>query len=148
MAALTPAFLFSVLRHEWRRLSRFLVIGISSLGLVIGLYKLISLVLWKNGPPTVQYTFVVIIVTWLNYEANRWFTFEVRERSAGNAGRFATIAIIATGLNGTLFWLGHEVLRIPDTLVIILNTALIAFFTFTSHRFITFHERPWRFFER
>ncbi len=136
------------MKIEVRRVISFLAIGLSSLALVLGFYKLLSLVLWTGGPPTIQYTLVTVFVSWLNYEANRFFTFGVDRRSVGSMGRFATVVVVATGMSSALFWFGNEVLRVPDTIVIIANSGIVAFFTFTSHRLFTFHERPWRFFQR
>ncbi len=135
----------SFLYSEWRHLFYFGLIGASSVLLVVGGYALISRVLWTTGPRTLQYILVVCIVTWLNYEANRHFTFQITHRSIGSLGRFATVATI---LNGILFWLGHEILGILDFTVIIINAGLVACFTFSSHRLFTFHAQPWRLVER
>jgi len=107
-----------------------------------------SRVLWQHGPRTIQYSLVVCIVTWLNYEANRHFTFQTTQRSMGSLGRFTAVAILATILNGTLFWIGHEILHILDFAVIIVDAGLIACFTFSSHRLFTFHTHPWRLVKR
>jgi len=129
---------------EFWKIVTFGVVGLASLGLTVALYAVISRVLWQHGPRTVQYSFVVLIVTWVNYEANRFFTFRQPQRTAGSVGRFATVAGIAAGLNSALFWLGHEIFHLGDFYVIIVNAFLVALFTFTSHRLFTFHERPWR----
>jgi putative flippase GtrA len=140
--------LVHAVRAELPRLIRFGLIGTFSMLCVIALYALVSDVLWSSGPRTPQYVLVVSIVAFINYEANRHFTFGKQNRSSGSLARFATVAVIATGLNSTLFWFGHDVLRLWDYGVIVGATALVAFFTFSSHRLWTFHERPWRFFER
>ena len=140
--------LIKTLRSEFWRLFTFGIIGLSSLAVVVGLYALVSRVLWTNGPRTVEYTLVNIFVTWLNYEANRHFTFQKQQRSVGSLGRFITVAVVATGLNSVLFWFGHDVSHISDFAVIIANAFIVATFTFTSHRLFTFHERPWRWFKK
>lgn len=144
MAAII-ATLVKHIRAEFWRLLTFGVIGASSLASVVGLYALLSRVLWTNGPRTIEYTFANVFVSWLNYEANRHFTFQKQQRSVGSLSRFITVAVIATGLNSILFWFGHEILHILDFVVIILDACIVATFTFTSHRLFTFHERPWRF---
>jgi putative flippase GtrA len=136
------------IRAELPRLIRFGFIGASSVVLVMAGYALVSRVLWPNGPATLEYVGVVSIIAWINYEANRHFTFGKQSRSRGSLARFATVAVVATGLNAILFWLGHEVFHLWDFGVIFGASVCVAFFTFTSHRFWTFHERPWRFFER
>ena len=142
------ATLISHLWDERRRLFTFGAIGLASLGLSVGLYALVSRVLWVDGPRTFEYTLVTIVVTWCNYEANRFFTFAKKTRDAGSVGRFMIVALIATCLNSLFFWIGHILLHVADFAMIVINTFLIAIFTFTSHRLFTFHERPWRMVER
>lgn len=137
---------FVRLREEVPRMIRFIVVGLLSLGLVMGLYGLLSRIVWPSGSRSIQYAMVSVFVTWLNYEANRHFTFQNGARSIGSVGRFATVAVLATVLNNLFFWIGHNVLHLLDFSVILINTAVIAGFTFTSHRFFTFHERPYRHF--
>lgn len=138
--------LFAILRAESSHLCWFVTIGCASVGLVVGMYAVVSRWLWPDGPRTMEYAAIAVVVAWLNYEANRHFTFQKQERSAGSMGRFATVAVIATALNTLLFWIGHELLHVLDFLVIIVNYGLIALFTFSSHRLFTFHAHPWRFF--
>lgn len=140
--------LVSLFVRELPRLFRFGIIGVASLATILGLYGLLSRVVWPSGPRTFQYVLVLLLVTWLNYEANRSITFRAGQRSAGSMGRFATVAVVASGLNSALFWIGHEVLGFWDFLVIVVDTCLVAFFTFSSHRLFTFHPQPWRHLER
>jgi putative flippase GtrA len=135
-------------RSEIGRMFRFGVIGVASLGLNVGFYALLSRVIWPDGSRTLEYVISTIIVTYLNYEANRHFTFDVRQRTVGAMGRFATVAVIALGLNASLFWFWHEVLYLPDLWVIVGSTLIVAVFTFSSHRLFTFHPEPWRLFRR
>lgn len=133
---------------EFFRLMRFGVIGIFSLLANLGLYAFLTRILWPHGPRTLQYVIVTILVTWLNYEANRWFTFQVAVRSRAAMGRFAVVAFLALGLNAGLFWLGHDVFGMWDFAVIVVNAFVVAVFTFVSHRLFTFHEHPWRWIRR
>ncbi len=130
--------IFTLIRQEFRRLFTFGMVGLSSLGLLLGGYKLFSLVLWRGGPPTFQYTIIAVLVAWFNYEANRYFTFNRSNRTSASVWRFMTVGGVASVINSVLFWFGHEVLSIPDTFVILGNSAIIALFTFTSHRLFTF----------
>lgn len=138
------SFLHPRVRAELPRFMMFGVIGLSSLGLTIGVYAFLTRIAWPHGPRTVEYAFTTIVVTWLNYEANSRFTFGAKQRNAAALGRFAGVAIVALGLNTVLFWFGHEVMRLADLWVIVANAFIVAIFTFTSHRLFTFHERPWR----
>jgi putative flippase GtrA len=130
-------------KNESRRLFIFIVIGLSSLGLNLGLYTLLSRVLWPTGNRAFEYALSVIIVTIANFEANCHFTFRSR-RSTGTLFRFGLVALAASVLNAALFWLGHAVLHLYDLAVIVGNTAVVAVFTFSSHRLFTFHPDPWR----
>lgn len=136
------------LRAELPRLASFGVIGVASLLLNLGLYALFTRILWPTGNRNALYAVDVVLVTLANYEANRLFTFDAKQRTIGGVGRFAIVAVIALALNSALFWFGHQVSGINDFVVIILNTLIVAFFTFSMHRIFTFHERPWRHFVR
>src|SRR3989344_3456920 len=94
--------LVTLFKAEFPRLLKFAIIGSSSLGLTLALYALLSRVLWKEGPRTVEYFMVVVTVSLLNYDLNRRFTFGAKERSVGSLGRFTTVAIIAVGINNVL----------------------------------------------
>lgn len=133
---------------EIRRLATFVVIGGVSVGTNIVLYGLLSRVIWPTGNRTLEYVMSTMIVTYINYEANRRFTFGARQRTVGAMGRFATIAVVAFGLNAVLFWTGNDVLHLWDFGVIVGSALLVAGFTFSSHRFFTFHPEPWRHFRR
>ncbi len=139
---------FPRLHKELPRLMVFICVGLLSLGLTVGLYALVSRVIWPNGNKTLTYGGVVIFVTWINYLLNKRITFKANAQGMGALGRFATVAIIATGLNNIFFWIGHDLLHVYDLIVIIANTAIVAVFTFTSHRLFTFHEQPWRFLKK
>ncbi len=91
---------------------------------------------------------VIVLMTFMNYEANRRFTFNKLKNNIRVMGRFAAISIIATGLYTIMFWIGHEIFRIWDFFVIPVNQVLVGFFTFGSHRLFTFHPDPWRYFRQ
>jgi putative flippase GtrA len=135
-------------RKEFARLFSFGMIGVTSLAATVGLYALFSRVLWVGGPHTIEYVIVVVIVTWLNYELNRHFTFGNVKRSPETMGRFAMVALASIALNAIIFWIGHEMLHLSDFIVIIATAFMVAAFTFTSHRLFTFHPEPWRFLKK
>jgi putative flippase GtrA len=140
--------ILSLIRSEARKLLMFATVGFSSLMLIIGLYTLFSRVIWVSGPRTLEYAIVVSFVAWVNYEANRHFTFQSYQRSFGSMGRFTSIAVIAASINSILFWVGTEIFYFQDFFVIIADAAFVGIFTFSSHRLFTFHERPWRWIQR
>lgn len=133
---------------ELPRLVSFGFIGVASLLLNLALYALFTRILWPAGDRSVLYAADVVIVTFANYEANRLLTFNAKNREIGAMGRFAIVAIVALALNTALFLLLHKIFGINDFAVIILNTFIVACFTFASHRLFTFHDRPWRHFVR
>jgi putative flippase GtrA len=132
-----------IFKDESRRLFSFAVIGVGSLLLNVGLYALLSRILWPQGNRTLEYLIVVVIVTVVNFEANRRYTFAT-QRSLGALVRFGLVAVIASILNTTLFHIGNSVLHLYDLAVIIGNILLVSLFTFSSHRLFTFHPDPWR----
>lgn len=125
--------------REKRSIATFLIIGISCLLLTLGGYALLSRILWPSGPRTVEYALTVIVVTYMNYEANRFFTFR-GARNKATLSRFAIVAVCAFTLQNIIFWLGHDVLGLWDVGIILLSTAIVAFFTFASHRLFTFRS--------
>ncbi len=127
---------------------RFGIVGVTALCTTIGLYALLTRWIWPNGPRPVIYGIVTVFVTWLNYELNRHFTFRAGRRTVGNMGRFVVVAVVALGLNNGLFYVGHAILHLYDLWVIVGVTLIVAVFTFTAHRFFTFHPEPFRFFRR
>ena len=128
-------------KSESRRLVSFVLIGIVMLGLNVAVYAALSRLIWPNGSHQLEYAFTVIVVTALNYEANRFFTFDKAERSLRTATRFALIAVVAFILNNALFWLGHGILGLYDLYVIVFVTLLVACVTFTGHRYFTFRQK-------
>ena len=141
MAAITFSRVRALVRAEFPRFVRFGFVGVALLLATIGLYALISRVLWPNGPKTVEYAIVVVITTWMNYEINGRFTFRFTKRSIQSMARFAAVAVTAVGLNSLVFWIGHDLLHVLDFWVIIGSTFIVALFTFTAHRFFTFREK-------
>ncbi len=133
----------TIAKAERGKLARYGTIGVLSLVLTTVLYHIVSARIFPHASRTLLYTLVVIFVSWLNYEANSYFTFE-KKRSVATITRFATVAVIATILNTVLFWIGYEIFHLWDLLVIVLNCGIVTLFTFSSHRLFTFHENPWR----
>lgn len=138
---MTFSRLRALIRDEFPRFVRFGLVGVALLLATIGLYALISRVLWPDGPKTVEYALVVVITTWMNYEINGRFTFRFTQRSLRSMARFAAVAVTAVGLNSLVFWIGHDILRLLDFWVIVASTFIVAAFTFTSHRLFTFKEK-------
>ena len=141
MAAMNLMRLRELLRAEFPRIIRFGFVGVALLVASIGLYALISRVIWPDGPKTVEYAFVTVVMTWINYEVNGRFTFRFAGRGVRSMARFAAVAVAALGINNVVFWIGHDILHILDFWVIIVGGFIVAAFTFTSHRLFTFREK-------
>jgi len=139
--------ILTAIHRERKRLMVFFVVGATANALVIGMYALLSRVIWVSGPKTFEYAVCVILGTIANFEANRHFTFAAA-RSYSAAIRFTGVAVVAIALSSLLFWLGHDVMHIHDIVVAVANVFIIAVFTFTSHRLFTFHPEPWRILKR
>lgn len=138
---MTFSRLRALIRAEFPRIVRFGIVGVALLLASIGLYALISRVLWPDGPKTVEYAFVTVVMTWMNYEINGRFTFRFAQRSVRSMARFAAVAVAALGISNLVFWIGHVILHILDFWVIIAGAFVVAAFTFTSHRLFTFREK-------
>ncbi len=139
-------YFLNIAKAERGRLIRYICIGFSSLALTSFLYFLLSTIFFPHRSHTLSYIAVVVFVSWLNYEANRYFTFG-QKRSLVSMRRFITVAIIATMMNAVLFWTGYEILHLWDMLVIVVDCGIVSLFTFSSHRLFTFHEKPWQYFK-
>jgi len=131
--------------RAYERFLRFGIVGLCSLGATTSGYALLSRWLWPTGSRTVEYVLVTVVVSWLNYESNRLFTFQAGPRSVKTMYRFILVMGIAIACNAVLFWIGHEVLGLYDLAVILLNAFVVAVVTYSLHRLFTFHEDPWRF---
>ena len=135
--------LYCLHRQEIRKLVRFVVVGVTSLALYSGLYALLSRVIWVAGNRTFENFLATALSAVFNFIANRSWTFcsarELEGTHLRHLRRYIAVLVAAALLQSFLFYLGHEVLRLYDFLVIYPVAFFMAFLTYLSHRFYTFH---------
>lgn len=119
-----------------------MIIGSTTFLIQAVLYLIFSRWLLADMNPTLLYALAVVYSLIFNYAGNRAWTFGAQESAKGSAGRYVQVAFMAGVLSAGLFWLGHEVWRIFDFLVLVAINLMIPFFTFIMHRIYTFHPRP------
>ena len=129
-----------IISHEWRRVLMFVLIGGISFGIWTCVYYLLSRHLWITGNHTFENFISVCISAVFNFFAHRHWTFQARNKHIGQLSRYLLVLITATALQSFLFWLGHEFFHWYDFAVVIVVTGLIALYTYTLHRFFTFHD--------
>lgn len=145
-----PGFIskgIAMLRKEFRTIFRFGVVGSSSVLLKIGCYAVISRILWTHGPRSFQNVLALGIAMIYNYSLHRWWTFKHQKADQGSAVRYMGVVAAASLLDAGLFYLGHDILRVYDFLVLAVIPFLVAAFTFLGHRLFTFrghsyHKNP------
>ena len=134
-------------RQEWQKLTRFMMVGVTSLALYSGFYALLSRVIWVAGNHTFENFLATALSAVFNFIANRSWTFcranELEGTHLRHLRRYIIVLVAAALLQSSLFYLGHVVLHLYDFLVIYPVAFLMAFFTYLLHRFYTFREpRP------
>jgi putative flippase GtrA len=77
----------------------------------------------------------------VNYQINSRVTFIGSKRNLATFIRFAIVTASSIGLSTLLFWLGYEVFGLFDLAVVFFSNVLVAFYTFTLHRLVTFKNQ-------
>jgi len=62
--------------------------------------------------------------------------------------RFIFVLVVGYLMNSFAFWLGTEIIHIYDLFMIIIVGIFYPLFTYTSHRFYTFHDQPGKAFKK
>lgn len=129
---------------EWKTAARFFVVGGSSFLVKAGVYVLLSRVLWVHGSASVENAIALVVAVLYNYTLHRLWTFREHGAASGTFGRYLVVVVSASFAEAGLFYLLHERFGIYDILVLVMDTFLIAGFTFAFHRLFTFHSNPWK----
>lgn len=141
---MTIAAIHELVLKEWKTFFRFALVGGSSFLVKALAYTLISRILWNAGPRWVENIMALGIAMIYNYTLHRLWTFKFQTPHPGSAGRYVAVVAIASALDAVFFYIGHDILKVYDLLVLVVNAALIAAFTFSAHRWFTFHSNPYR----
>ncbi|MFH1077782.1 MAG: GtrA family protein [Patescibacteria group bacterium] len=134
----------SLLRKEWATISRFVLVGGSTVLLKIGLYTLLSRYVWVEGPNTIENVMALVTAQVYNYFSNRYWTFGHQEPAPGSLKRYLTVFAFGAAADASLFYVGHEIFKVYDLIVIVFVTGLVSMFTFVTHRLFTFHADPYK----
>ncbi|MEO5927971.1 MAG: GtrA family protein [Patescibacteria group bacterium] len=130
--------------REWKTFMRFALVGGSSFAVKATAYTLLSRVIWNAGPRWVENIIALVISMIFNYTLHRLWTFKFQKSHSGSAPRYVAVVGVASLLDAGLFYIGHDILKFYDLLVLVADAALIAGFTFSAHRLFTFHHNPYR----
>lgn len=128
--------------REIKKLIKFVIIGSTTFLIQAVFYLFFSRWLLADMNPTLLYALAVVYSLTFNYTGNRVWTFGEQASATGSARRYIQVACMAFVLSAGLFWLGHEVWRIFDFIVLVGVNLIIPFFTFIMHRIYTFHPEP------
>jgi putative flippase GtrA len=131
-------------RKEWRSLIKFGIVGGTSVAMKMGLYALLSRLLWIGGPKWVQNIAALTVSTVYNYTLHRYWTFNHLKPAEGSTKRYLMVLAFGYVMDASLFFLGNEILKIYDFAVILGVSMIIPCFTFVIHRVFTFHPDPYR----
>ncbi|MBE7525513.1 GtrA family protein [candidate division WWE3 bacterium] len=123
---------------ETWNLFKFGIVGITSLGINVGAYAVLSRVLWVHGPKTLEAVMAVFISAIFNFLMHYHWTFRARGFGVAMMFRYAAVVLIGTGLHGGFFYLGHEVFGLYDFAVLVGLAFIVAIATYLLHRWFTF----------
>jgi len=133
-------------RDKWRgemtKLAKFIFVGCSTFVLQSGLYFMFTRWLLEGLSHTLVYVLTLLYIMAFNYSLNRAWTFREQGSARGSVRRYAAVSVTASAICALLFWVGHDLLRIYDLLVVVAVNLIIPFYTFLAHRVYTFHGEP------
>jgi putative flippase GtrA len=141
---MTIATIRTIVLREWKTVVRFAIVGGSSFLVKAGAYALLSRLIWNSGPRWVENILALGVAMVYNYSLHRMWTFKFQQPHPGSAPRYVIVVAIASLLDAVLFYIGHDRLKVYDFLMLVIDAALIAGFTFSAHRLFTFHSNPYR----
>lgn len=123
---------------ETWNLFKFGIVGVSSLGINVSAYAVLSRVLWPSGPKTLEAVMAVLISAIFNFLMHYHWTFKAKGFGGMMLIRYVTVVLIGTGLHGSFFYIGHEILGWYDFAVLVGAAFLVAVATYLLHRWFTF----------
>jgi putative flippase GtrA len=139
-----PRFLyqrFPAWEHAWNEMwsiFKFGVVGVTSLALNTAMYALLSRVVWPDGNRTLESVMAVLFASIYNFTMHKIWTFGAKQFNGAMLLRYAVVVVIGSGLSGSLFFVGHELLHIYDFAVLIGSAFIVAGATYFLHKLFTF----------
>ncbi|MEI7512169.1 MAG: GtrA family protein [Candidatus Uhrbacteria bacterium] len=126
-------------KAEGGTFARFLVVGGLSFLINIGVYALLSRVLFPNGNRLIESVAANGIAILFNFLLHKIWTFGgAVKKDHFQMVRYGIVVAGAAALQACIFAFGHGRFGINDFLVIAVATGICAIFTFFAHRFFTF----------
>jgi putative flippase GtrA len=128
------------IRAEFWRAIRFLSVGALGLTADTAVFTALYAIKWERAVARAVSLGVATCLTWA---LNRHVTFtRTGRRPAGELGRYALVALVAQGLNYSLFlWLGVVFPRAYPALLILVCSAAAAGFSYLGQRLFAFAPR-------
>jgi putative flippase GtrA len=127
-------------KKEFWKLVRFGMVGVSTFAFQFILYFIFSRFLMPDISRSYVYYLVMGFTVAENYSAHRLWTFKDHAIPKNSMGRYIIVAVLATALNAGLFWLGHNVFKVYDLIMVFLAGLAVPLFTYAGHRWYTFKQ--------
>ncbi len=128
----------TMVRREWKTITKFLIVGGTSFVVYLVPYTLFSRVLFPEGNRIVMNLTATCISLIFNYLAQSMWTYRATGHSLHQLGRYGFVLASVTVLQSALFWLGTVKLGFYDYAVIVIVAGVCACYTFLMHRYFTF----------
>jgi putative flippase GtrA len=126
----------------WRESLHLLMYGFvggSSFIINAGVYWVLSRVVWSTAPHWIVNIPALCIAAIYNFTLHRTLSFRMDAFSRNMVGRYLFVVIVSMAVNSTLFYIGNEVLKLYDLIVLVFAGGTVAVGTYFLHRLFTFH---------
>jgi len=123
---------------EFNKFVRFVIVGGATFVFQFCIYWICSRVLMPNIARLPVYMLSLGYAIVGNYTAHRFWTFHDQKLAPGSVWRYICVTFSAILLNAVIFYLGVNILRINDMIIVIITEIFVSITTYTGHRFFTF----------
>jgi putative flippase GtrA len=127
--------------REFWQMFRYGIVGGGSTLFFIGLYALLSKVLFRTWNSTLLDALALAICAVFNFMLHRAWSFKAKAFSVGMIRRYLVTIILASLLQVALFHVGTAWFGFVDFFVQIALVPFIAWAQYMGHRMFTFHPR-------
>jgi putative flippase GtrA len=131
-----------LLRTSWIEQGvKFIIIGVLNTGVDLGLYILLTRLLFEAGEMTVLVKGISYSAGVVNsYLWNRSWTFQSEDRSWKTFLPFVLVNLIGLGINAGTLWLGMHTAGLSEFLALILATGATFIWNFFISKFVVFRR--------
>ena len=127
------------LLREFMHLFMYGFVGGSSFVINAGVYWVLSYIVWPTAPNWILNIPALCIAAIYNFTLHRTLSFRIDAFSRNMVGRYLFVVIASMAVNSTLFYIGNEVLKLYDLIVLVFAGGTVAVGTYFLHRLFTFH---------